>query len=200
MDASPRRRSWATVALTGTAVAAVSSVAVVLGSQDFGAAERGDPGRTDEQRAAQVYTALLRHHVRHDLPIAERDWNGVLYVPTTTRDDADDPMTPAFEPGDDEVPTAVQNRIEAALADVADVRWIKEPDDADIARLNPTDPCTPEPSAVLVWLQTLHDDGDRADVGYSSWGNCGVAEGGRYVLSFDAGRWAVSSATPRWIS
>ena len=201
MNASSRRRSWTTVVLTGTAVAAVCSVALVVGTQGSGLAGGGEGGgETDEQRAAQVYTALLRHHVRSDLPVADLDWNGVLYLPTTTRDDAGDPMAPAFEPGDDEIPATVQKQITAALDDVATVQWVSDPDDADIARLNPTDHCSVEPSAVLVWLQTLDDDGDRVDVGYSSWGNCGVAEGGEYVLEFDHGRWTVASAQPRWIT
>lgn len=205
MKQSSRRTRWLAVTLGSGAVAAVTTGAVLLGGQGVGTAV-GDAG-TDPVAAAQgtshaadIYEALLRYHLTHDLPVADEDWNGVLYLPSSSRQDADDPMADAFVPGDTEISRDVQERVADQLQDVADVRWVEDPDDAGLERLDPTTPCHPRPSAVLVWLPPVMEGTDPYDLGISSWAGCGVAAGGSYVVEADDGDWAVTAAKLTWIT
>ena len=204
MRSSDGGRRWPIVAAAGAALAVVAPGAFLF-NQSPRDADAGQPAvevsaqaaALTEERQAEVYAALLRHHLSRDIPVAD-DWNGVLYLPSTTRKDAADPMSDPFEPGDDPIPAAVRQRLERELMDVADVRWVDDADEAGLESLDANKRCDALPSAVLVWLSPVAD-GPTVEVDFSSYGNCGIATGGTYVVQSSDGGWSTSSRLA-WIT
>lgn len=206
MNEPQRFSRWPAVTFGSSgAIAEVVAAAVMLGGQGVSTTAHGigtDAAAAEQEtaHAADIYEAVLRYHLTHDLPVADRGWNGVLYLPSSSRQDANDPMANAFEPGDTEIPAVVRERLADQLLDVADVRWVEEPDDAGLTRLEPDTTCDSRPTAVLVWLPPVSEGTSRYDLGISSWADCGVATGGSYIAEATDGDWTVTAANLTWIT
>lgn len=200
-------RRWTTAcALAATLALALGCSEDGMGSDAAGSNAAGSDetpsqaGGAVDQRVATVYTTLLRYHIAHGLPLGKDQWNGVLYLPSSTREDAFDPLRDYSQPGDQPVPVQVQERVERDLTDVAEVRWVSGPSEAGLLPLDRE--CwrhLGQMAPALVWLPPVVE-GSQVELGISTWAGCGLASGTTYLVSESDGSWTASTAGPMWIT